>query len=196
MGEIIMYMRHIKTVKGCTYFVCLITGTITMFFTAANIVFAAKAIKMLSDNSLKSYGSLQAGWVWALVGATIASDYSEAHIDVKPGNDHNSINLCSKGSVPVAIFGSDAFDVFKVDIETLRLTGAAVKDAAKKDSHAICSYEDLNDDFIADLICLFTTRDIAGIDEESTSAELTGEFSDGTLFRGTDSVYVVKEACD
>ena len=35
----------------------------------------------------------------------------EIEIDIKPGSDRNSINPMSKGVIPVAILGSDEFDV-------------------------------------------------------------------------------------
>ncbi len=40
-------------------------------------------------------------------------------IDIKPGSDPNSINPMSRGVIPVAILGSDTFDVADVDATTL-----------------------------------------------------------------------------
>ena len=43
----------------------------------------------------------------------------EVDIDIKPGSDRNPINVKSNGVVPVAILGSDVFDVTTVDVTTL-----------------------------------------------------------------------------
>ena len=40
-------------------------------------------------------------------------------IDIKPGSDPNPINPFSRGIIPVAILGSDTFDVADVDVTTL-----------------------------------------------------------------------------
>jgi len=44
-------------------------------------------------------------------------------IDIKPGSCPNPFNGKSKGSVPVAILGSDVFDVSEVDPSTITLEG-------------------------------------------------------------------------
>jgi len=117
-------------------------------------------------------------------------------IDIKPGSFPNSINLCSHGAVPIAILGSDAFDVNDIHKETLRFAEAAVKVVGKKDPHTLCSIEDANGDFINDLICQFVTTDIAAVDGESTSVTLNGELLNGTPIEGTDSVNIVKDTCN
>ena len=116
-------------------------------------------------------------------------------VDIKPGSDPNSINLCSNGAVPIAILGSDEFDVMDVDTETLRFAEAAVKVVGKKDPHTLCSFEDVNLDGFTDVVCHFVTTDIAALDGESTSATVNGELFDGTPIEGTDSVNIVKDTC-
>jgi hypothetical protein len=116
-------------------------------------------------------------------------------IDIKPGSDPNSINLCSDGAVPIAILGSDTFSVSDIDTETLRFADAAVKVVGRKDPHALCSVEDVNGDMFDDLVCHYLTTDIAAIDGESTTATLNGELLDGTPIEGTDSVNIVKDIC-
>lgn len=117
-------------------------------------------------------------------------------IDIKPGSDPNSINLCSNGAVPVAIFGSATLDVSNVNTETLRFAEASVKVVGKKDPHSLCSYEDVNGDSYVDVVCHFVTSDIAAIDGESTSATVNGELLDGTAIEGADSVNIVKDTCN
>ncbi|MGB5177882.1 MAG: hypothetical protein WBP44_04035, partial [Gammaproteobacteria bacterium] len=115
---------------------------------------------------------------------------------IKPGSDMNSINLCSNGAVPVAILGSDTFNVSGVNTDTLRFAEAAVKVVGKKDPHTLCSYEDVSGDYIDDLVCHYVTTDIAGIDGESSTATVNGELLDGTPIQGTDSVNIVKDTCN
>ncbi len=125
-----------------------------------------------------------------------------ATVDIKPGSDSNSINLCSNGAIPVAILGSDTFEVLdennnpRIDTESLRFAEAAVKVVGKKDPHSLCSYEDVNGDSFIDLVCHYVTTDIAGIDGEATSATVNGELVDGTPIEGTDSVSIVKDTCN
>ncbi len=120
----------------------------------------------------------------------------EVTIDIKPFSFPNSINLCSNGTVPIAILGSGMFDVNDIDTDTLRFAEASVKMVGKKDPHSLCSYEDVNGDLIVDLVCHFVTTDIMALGGESTSATVNGELLDGTPFEGTDSVNIVKDTCN
>ena len=117
-------------------------------------------------------------------------------IDIKPGSNPNSINLCSNGALPIAILGADSFNVNDVNSDTLRFAEASVKVVGKKAPHSLCTYEDVNSDGITDLVCHFVTTDIAGIDGQSTTATLNGELNDGTEFEGTDAVNIVKDTCN
>ena len=117
-------------------------------------------------------------------------------IDIKPNSDPNEINLCSNGAMPVAILGSPTLDVSDVDSGSLSFAKAVVKLVGGKNPQQLCSYEDINGDFIDDLVCHFVTTDIEGIDRESTTATLNGELIDGTLIEATDSVYIVKDTCN
>jgi hypothetical protein len=44
---------------------------------------------------------------------TVTEPPPEVDIDIKPGSDPNSINLCSHGVVPIAILSGDGFDAMK-----------------------------------------------------------------------------------
>ena len=117
-------------------------------------------------------------------------------VDIIPGSDPNSINLCSIGAVPVAIMGSDSFDVIDIDPDSLRLAEADVKMVGKKDPQTFCSVEDVNGDFFDDLVCHYINQDIAALDGLSTSAEVNGQLFDDTPIKGTDSVNIVKDTCN
>ena len=58
---------------------------------------------------------------------------------------------------------------------------------------------DINDDWIDDLVCHYWTADIAASDGELTSATVNGELLvefGGTPFEGSDSVNIVKDICN
>ena len=58
---------------------------------------------------------------------TVGIAYAQ-QIDIKPGSCPNPFNGKSKGSVPVAILGSDFFDVTSVDPMTVELEGVPALD--------------------------------------------------------------------
>ena len=106
-------------------------------------------------------------------------------IDIKPGSCPNSINLKSKGVVPVAVLTTGSFDAATVDPETVLLdTVPAVKWAM----------DDVDGDGDLDLVLHFSTQALAGVWNASTTvAELTGETYGGQPFSGWSSVNIVKE---
>ena len=116
-------------------------------------------------------------------------------IDIKPHSNPNSINLCSNGAVPVAVLGSESFDVYEINADTLRFAEATVKIVGKKDPHTLCSFEDVNDDLIDDLVCHYLTTNIAALDGESTTATVNGDLFNGIPFIGVDSVNIVMDSC-
>lgn len=106
-------------------------------------------------------------------------------IDIKPGSDPNSINLKSKGVIPVAILTTEDFDAATVDPDTVRF-GPGGAEKAHKRAHVA----DVDGDGDLDLVFHFRTQD-AGIAPEDTEACLTGQTYDGVPIRGCDSVRIV-----
>jgi hypothetical protein len=106
-------------------------------------------------------------------------------IDIKPDSDLNTINPHSRGVIPVAILGSDTFDVASIDATTLAF-GPAGAPIAHLNGHL----QDVNYDGLMDLMLHFRTQD-TGISCEDESATLTGETLDGQPFEGTDSIQTV-----
>jgi len=83
-------------------------------------------------------------------------------IDIKPGADPNPINLRARGLLPVAILGSDTFNVYIVDPATITLGDAplATRGSPKAPKMAF-SYEDVNKDGIMDLMTFFEIQMLA-----------------------------------
>ena len=107
-----------------------------------------------------------------------------AEINIKPGSDPNSINLCSGGAVPVTIWGSDVLDVATIDPDKLFLASANVKTVGKS-GRSLCSIGDAGahdemffdnldplPDGFDDLTCHFVTMELTDLDDTSTTADL------------------------
>jgi hypothetical protein len=108
----------------------------------------------------------------------------ERLIDIKPGSYPNSINLGSKGMVPVAVLTTDDFDASTVDPVTVRFGGA---------TPVRWTMEDVDGDGDTDLLFHFKTQELVDLNEESTEATLTGYTHDGEFIWGTDTVNIVPE---
>ena len=112
----------------------------------------------------------------------------EVNIDIKPGSDPNSINLKSKGSVPVVILGSEDFDAGQVDPATITLAGASV--TVKKNGSLQASIEDINEDGFSDLLVHVNTSELL-LSAADLEAVLEGETFSGDLITGIDSVKII-----
>lgn len=120
-------------------------------------------------------------------------------IDIKPGSDPNSINLRSKGVVPVAILSTATFDASNVDPVTVELTGSL--GSASPIKWKMLDVPEVWDegqgmyigDGDQDLLLFFDTRELADsvLDPADIEATLTGLTYGGTPVEGTDSVRIV-----
>jgi hypothetical protein len=108
-------------------------------------------------------------------------DVRTVEIDIKPGSYPNSINLGSRGVVPVAILTSDVFDALTVDPASVLFAEAAPLRWAA---------EDVDFDGDADLLFHFKTQELQ-LDETSNEAALTGSTFDGQDIEGIDTVEIV-----
>jgi hypothetical protein len=111
----------------------------------------------------------------------------EVVIDVKPGDYPKSINLGSKGVVPVAILSTEDFDAFNVAPDSIEFAGALPTRWV---------IEDVDGDGNDDLMLFFKTADLFSTADlrrpsGSTDVIMTGSTSDGILFEGTDTVNIV-----
>jgi hypothetical protein len=109
-----------------------------------------------------------------------------AIIDIKPGSYPNSINLKSKGVIPVAVLGSDVFDVTQIDPDTLRFCPLLGKVTPAHD----IAYEDVNGDGYLDLVSHYRTQEI-GLQPGQLFAGLIFMTYDNTSYLGVDSIRTV-----
>lgn len=112
-------------------------------------------------------------------------------IDVKPGSDVNPINPRSKGVIPVAICGSEDFDVTTIDVSSIRFDATDTLGEGPDASpvHEGGHIKDVNGDCIDDLVVHFRTQETQ-INEDG-EVTLVGQTNEGTPIRGTDEVTVV-----
>lgn len=109
-------------------------------------------------------------------------------IDIKPGSDPNCFNVNGHGVIPVAILGSDYFDVTTIDQTSLLFGGLEVRVRGNKGP--LCHLEDSNVDGLLDLVCQFEDNSDYWTPGDG-DATLTGDLYDSTEFEGTDSICVV-----
>jgi len=110
-------------------------------------------------------------------------------IDIKPWSDTNLIHPFARGVIPVAILGSEDFDVAEVDVTTLGFgpNGApSVFDLTNPWLYWLAHW-DVNHDGQKDLLSYYQTQD-TGISLGDTEACLTGETLDGVPIEGCDAI--------
>jgi hypothetical protein len=117
-------------------------------------------------------------------------------VDIKPESCPNPLNVGSTGVLPVAILGSEEFDVTEVEPGSIVVeTGVvplrwALEDVAGPGCSGPDGYLDLN--------LKFKTQEIVLVlgpvsDGEVRPLQLGGEMLDGTLIFGEDQVRIIKK---
>lgn len=145
------------------------------------------AVPLGFGGRLTFVGGFGAGWT---VTDFLAVSQLEVAVDIRPGNDLNPINPVSRGVVPVAILGSEDFDVADVDATTLAFGPGAAPLAHANVPHVM----DVNGDGFEDLLAQFAVQD-AALQTGDVDACVTGELDDGTAIEGCDGVFLVRASC-
>ncbi len=115
-------------------------------------------------------------------------------IDIKPGGNPNTINLRSKGVLPVAILSSEEvgneFDATTIDLSTVQLAGAGVAVRGKNKKY-MAHKEDINGDGLTDLVVQIEIKNLNPDKLEDGSAILTAQTTNGVEIRGSDKISIV-----
>lgn len=173
-------------------------GVMTVQFDRAEAVESLGSLDLERQVYPVVQGALKSGGeIYGYFTGTRAVYLTEAilvEIDIKPGSFPNSINLGSKGNVPVAVLSTAEFDATTIDPETVTLADARVKVKGKGNRYNY-SHEDINGDGILDLLVHIDTQALA-LTKGDTSAVLKGftyaSYGENPIM-GSDSVRIVKE---
>jgi len=172
------YATPVSVIPGSTYVLEVDSDTsYHMWYSTGNTY---------SDGAMIKQGSIDTNkdWSFRTYGASTISIASSIYvdIDIKPGGDPNSINLRSKGVVPVALLTTIGFVATTIDPETVIFAGAMpIKWSTK----------DVDSDGDVDVVFHFKTREL-NLDSSSTDATLTGKtFNPVFNISGTGSVKIV-----
>ncbi|KKM77705.1 hypothetical protein LCGC14_1367330 [marine sediment metagenome] len=114
-------------------------------------------------------------------------DGRQVSVDVMPREPSNTIDLRGKGLLPVAILGSETFDVRDVDPASLEFEGGIPKQRGK--SGKVGTFQDINKDSFPDLVVRFGLADL-DLESSTKHVELAGRLMDGTEFFGMDIITI------
>jgi hypothetical protein len=130
----------------------------------------------------------------------------EVAVDVRPRQCPNRVRADRSGNLPVAILGSDSFDVRDIDIGSVRLAGTPPKVSRSTFRDVAAPFEPFvgkggardctrrGGDGLEDLLLRFSNRRVARAldpDSEIAVAPLTGELEDGTPIHGEDVIVII-----
>jgi hypothetical protein len=143
---------------------------------------------------------------WALSAEEVQQLYESGlsilvDVDIKPGSCPNPLNVKSPGVLPVAVLGSEDFDVSTIDVASIRLAGVAPNRSGYEDvatplsDSNECECATKGPDGFLDLTLKFEAQmiveAIGEVDHgDELVLELTGVLSDETPIEGSDCVII------
>ncbi len=172
------------------------------------------AVDWANDLLIEVDSSTGAGTVIGSLGLNVTSGgmafepEKEVEVDIKPQSCPNPLNVGSRGVLPVAILGTEDFDVTTIDPASIRLEGVApirsnVEDVSTPvvDRQNICDCTTEGSDGFDDLALKFATREIVGVlgevaDGDIVILTLTGNLKEEfktTPIKGEDCVVIISE---
>jgi len=133
--------------------------------------------------------------------------WTEVYVDIKPMSCPNPLRITGKGVLPVAILGTEDFDVTTVDPASIRLVGLAGVPALRwawedvttpYDGGEECGCNILEGDGFMDLTLKFETQEVIETlgevnDGDVLTLKLYGTLHDGTHIIGGDCVIIRAE---
>ncbi len=170
----VLFDEQVSLVPGDTYFLEVSTANVSGFWCRAGLNPYAAGVGFEQGNPTPHFDF---GF------QTLVLPIEEIEIDIMPSCDPNSVKLLSRGVIPVAILGSDTFNVTDVDATTLAFGPGGAAPMHKKSGH----FKDANHDGIEDLLSHYRTGD-SGIAIGDEEACITGETLDGEAFEGCDTI--------
>ena len=114
-------------------------------------------------------------------------------IDIKPGSEQNTVNICAQGGLKVAILSTESFDATQVDPLTVDLEGAAVR-LVGKNQDPQTQERDINSDGITDLIVQVEASDIS-LESGAGEAILKASTFSSEPIEGADAVNIKQQMC-
>ena len=132
-------------------------------------------------------------WEWQVVKLTPLP--RRVAIDIKPDSDPNSINLKSKGVIPVAILSDADFSaITEINVSTLRFGPEDAEPGDGAEAAHLGHVDDVNEDGFLDAVIHFPTQD-TGIWPDDTVACVTGTTvaptpEDATPIAGCDDIRI------
>lgn len=109
-------------------------------------------------------------------------------LDVLPGDGENTLSMNGNGgSLPVAVLSDGGFDATSLDLSTIFLGGVPVR--VRKNGSYMASFEDVNEDGVADLMLHFDRAAlVATLPVTSTQVVLHGATGAGVEVEGVDAI--------
>jgi len=136
------------------------------------------SVDMTPEGNILAQGELTDG--------TLTVNPIELTIDIKPGSDPNALNLGSNGVLPVAVLGSETFDVMTLADAMWTLAGAAPRERGQSGKSVV--FEDVNGDMYMDLAMQFKVPELLVTDD---TLILEGLLPNGETAVGSDTIKIV-----
>jgi hypothetical protein len=193
-----MYADNIAGFTGTSASAPLVAGAAALIlqknpdWSPIDVRDALRATASRADSPDNDYG-------WGIIDAYAAANRVTAvsvAVDVRPGSCENTFNPKSRGVLPVLIPGGDHLDVHEIDVQSVRLGGAAALSARVADIGGAGGCDGQSPDGWDDLWLKIDSQELAASAAPAAKGgavtlELTGELYDGTPLEGEAVVRIV-----